>query len=1122
MDTFARGSLPLLLLALPLMWAAESNEEPPIVVTKYGMLEGKRVSVKRTHKSIYSYFSIPFAKPPVGPLRFRAPQPAEAWTGIRQATKLQAGCLQDKSMLKSFMEMIKLEPYSLIFREDCLYVNVHTPVRPNNTKTKLPVMVWIHGGGFQMGDSYMYNGAPLAAYEDVVVVVIQYRLGILGFLSTGDEHLPGNLGMLDQVAALKWVQENIESFGGDPGSVTIFGESAGSMSVALHVVSPLSSGLFHKAISQSGSIVLGPLFSSDPKQMALMIANLAGCNTNQSKEIVDCLAKMSEEELMNMPKLPKDVLLFPVVDGVFLPRNADLLFAANEINPVPYLLGITNHEWSWLLPKMLNPPGWEEGMDRETSDSILKNISKLNEDRLRLAIDEYMGDAQDKAKIRDFHLELMSDLFMVVPTIRMARMHRDAGHPVFLYEFQHRPGTYGIERPEFVKSDHGDDIGFVFGIMFLEDGVKFLGNVSEEEVALSRTVMAYWANFAKKGNPNREGLVFWPVYDQNEGYMQLRLKPQAEWKLKEHRMKFFTKLFQQEGREKNEQNGKGDERQRLELMSLTDAVQRSLCLNMNRLLLVFNYFWTQGDDYFQPIVKIENGFLRGKQLEVEESPRAVFGYIGIPFAAPPVGPLRFAPPVSPQSWTGIRNATSYPPMCLQKERKHPPPFSVPVSEDCLYLSVYTPAHPLDQNNSLPVMVWIHGGAFILGSGTVFHGTALAGHGNVVVVVMQYRISVSGFLSTGDNCAQGNFGFLDQLAALRWVQRNIAQFGGNPGMVTLFGESVGGLSVSLHTLSPLSVGLFHKAILQSGSALMPGLLPPSATQLAHEAASIAGCNDTRPQPLLHCLRNKTEEEMAQITNSLNELYQLIPALIVDGHFLPDDPQSMFQNGMFQKIPYLIGVTTEEAVASLVHPEKIIPSNWETGITREQIKEKINTYIKPLFGEENGELIYDEYFNDIHDPDTLKERYLDMFGDVFIAVPTLRAAQYYKDAGNPVFLYEFQHRASFFKRRIPQFKRAPHGAELTFVFGGPLIPDFEVLLGNMTEEEKELSKLVMSYWATFAWTGNPNRNDLPVWPVNGASEKYMQLNLTLQLGNKLKKDKLNFWSDKPAKIIPRILI
>ncbi|XP_062923597.1 pyrethroid hydrolase Ces2e-like isoform X2 [Mobula hypostoma] len=498
------------------------------------------------------------------------------------------------------------------------------------------------------------------------------------------------------------------------------------------------------------------------------------------------------------------------------------------------------------------------------------------------------------------------------------------------------------------------------------------------------------------------------------------------------------------------------------------------CTLTIRLTVTCAALWTissPGIQRLTPTVWTEDGWLRGKQMEVEGSHRPVHGYLGIPFAAPPVGLLRFAPPQRPQPWTGMRNATSHPPMCLQKIRRIPVPFAVAASEDCLYLSVYTPTSAAQHRSPDPVMVFIHGGAFILGKSSIFHGSALASVGNVVVVVIQYRISVAGFLSTGDEWARGNFGFLDQVAALQWVQRNIEQFGGDPQQVTLFGESVGSLSVSLHALSPLSANLFHKAILQSGSALMPGLLPPLPTQLAREAAEIAGCNDTRSQILLQCLRNKTEDEMSQITNHVNDLYQLIP-FVVDGYFLPDDPQKMFQDGKFRKIPYLLGVTTEEAVKSLVHPEVIIKPDWEAGITRDEIREKITTYLHPMFGAENGELIFEEYFKDVYSPDLLKERYLDLFGDVFITIPTLRAAQYYR--------------------------------------------------GNMSEQEKQLSRSVMSYWAEFAWSGNPNLNNLPVWPMNSDHDEYMQLNLTLHVGCGLRTDKLQFWSNKPARKIAKILI
>ncbi|XP_069758117.1 uncharacterized protein ces2b [Narcine bancroftii] len=1074
------SGLQSILAVLAFASAAGAKDGPPIVVTSSGWLEGKQWSVRGLDRPVYTYLGIPYAKPPVGRLRFSEPVAPETWNGTRKATSLPQGCLQDSLLEDMLADFMKIETNLRMYTEDCLYLNVFTPVPPHDTKTKLSVMVWIHGGGFWVGSGKFYDGSALAAYEDVVVVVIQYRLGVPGFLSTGDEHLRANLGMLDQIAALKWIQGNIKSFGGDPSSVTIFGESAGGISVSLLLVSPLATGLFHRAISESGTSLIRGLINTDLKATTQMIANKTGCGTETSLKFVSCLRNLSEEEMLNLTKINTFAPI--VVDGSFLSKEAEHLLEAKEVNVVPYLLGVNNHEVGWILAKIFNPPGWEEGMDRETSAKINRATRLLTEEEFQHVLDEYMGDTQDRIKIRDLHLEILGDVLMLVPTIRSARLSRDAGSPVFLYEFQHRTSIYNETRPDFVKADHGDEVGYVLGSSFWNGDIIVTVNGTAEEVDLSRRLMKYWANFAKNGNPNGEGLELWPAYDQDESYMQLNLKPKAGTKLKEHRVKFFTETL------------------RFRVSKETPA----------------------GGTCSGPTVRTEDGWIRGKQMEVEGGPRLVLGFLGVPFAAAPVGPLRFAAPQRPQPWKGIRNATSHPPMCLQKIRRELAPFAVPASEDCLYLSVYCPAEAMLHHTTVPVMVWIHGGAFILGKGSIFYGSALASFGNVVVVVIQYRLSLAGFLSTGDEWARGNFGFLDQIAALEWVQRNIKQFGGNPDQVTLFGESVGGLSVSLHTLSPLSADLFNQAILQSGSALMPGLLPPLPTQLANEAAEIAGCTNVQSQLLLQCLKNKTEEEMAQIINQLNDNYQIIP-IVVDGYFLPDDPQKMFQDGMFRKMPYLLGVTNEEGVKSLVHPEVIIKPDWEAaGITRDEIREKIDMYLKPLFGAENGGPIFDEYFKDVHSPDLLKEHYLDLFGDVYIAIPTLRAAQYYRGAGNPVFLYEFQHRASFYERRIPQFTRAPHGAELAFVFGGSFITDFDVLLGNMTEEEKKLSQAVMLYWASFAWSGRPNVTGQPAWPVNGDHEEFMQLNLTLNVDYRLKADKIQFWLNKPAKRIAKLFI
>ncbi|KAK2085073.1 Liver carboxylesterase 1 [Saguinus oedipus] len=266
---------------------------PPVVDTVHGKVLGKFISLRGFAQPVAVFLGIPFAKPPLGPLRFSPPQPAEPWSFVKNATSYPpiAGerdepggvwlgsvlrhplskcsalrcaqlpipeenngrCSQDAvagQVLSEFFTNHK-ENISLKFSEDCLYLNIYTPADLAK-KSRLPVMVWIHGGGLFLGGASTYDGLALAAHENVVVVTIQYRLGIWGFFSTGDEHSRGNWGHLDQLAALRWVQDNIASFGGNPGSVTIFGESAGGESVSVLVFSPLAKNLFHRAISESG------------------------------------------------------------------------------------------------------------------------------------------------------------------------------------------------------------------------------------------------------------------------------------------------------------------------------------------------------------------------------------------------------------------------------------------------------------------------------------------------------------------------------------------------------------------------------------------------------------------------------------------------------------------------------------------------------------------------------------------------------------------------------------------------------------------------------------------------------------------------------------------------------
>uniref|UniRef100_A0A6Q2XIU0 Carboxylic ester hydrolase n=1 Tax=Esox lucius TaxID=8010 RepID=A0A6Q2XIU0_ESOLU len=516
----------------PFVFTVFPAETGPVVSLKSGKVRGKYISVKGIEQRVQQYLGIPFARPPLGPLRLAAPQPVEPWEGEWDGTRQPHMCIQDPIIAQNIVKAMAIECNLPDVSEDCLYLNVYTP-KEAATGEKLPVFFWIHGGGLSMGAASQYDASPLAAYQNMVVVVIQYRLGILGFLSTGDKHATGNWGFLDQIAALKWVQENIERFGGDPLSVTIAGESAGGISASILTMSPLAKGLFNRAIFQSGVATLDTYTTKDPLSQAMVVANLAECDNTTNEQLVKCLREKTKEELVNTTRKMK-INMGATVDGVFLKDEVEKLLKRKEFQKVPVLLGVTNHEFGWILPSSFAPPGWSEGLDRQSAMSVL-NIFYPASGRNKLIADEYLKDAKNPQEIRDGFTEMLGDLFMVLPVIKVAGYHRDADAPVYLYEFQHRPEMHKDTRPSFVKSDHADDIGFMFGSCFWNGHIKIT-----EEKTLCKTMMAYWANFARTGSPNGEGLVQWPLYDQKEEYMELGLKQVVSQGLKKDKVHFMN------------------------------------------------------------------------------------------------------------------------------------------------------------------------------------------------------------------------------------------------------------------------------------------------------------------------------------------------------------------------------------------------------------------------------------------------------------------------------------------------------------------------------------------------------------------------------------------------------
>jgi len=477
-------------------------------------------------------------------------------------------------------------------------------------------------------------------------------------------------------------------------------------------------------------------------------------------------------------------------------------------------------------------------------------------------------------------------------------------------------------------------------------------------------------------------------------------------------------------------------------------------------------------------------------------------FLGIPYAAAPIKDLRWKPPQPMPTWTGVRDATTRGNMCPQYA-----PFLERMlgNEDCLYLNVWAP-HPQPVQNA-PVMVWIHGGGFTAGQGAYGDndGEKLARRTGNVVVSLNYRLGVFGFLAydplTEEDPAHpssGNYGIEDQIAALRWVRSQIAAFGGDPGNVTIFGQSAGGVSVCALLASPLSEGLFQRAIVQSGPCTTKLSTASAAShEIGDKLAHLLGCGDS-PAPLA-CMRARPASEVAQKlppdpSFAFGEGYTVWWP-ILDGYVLDEQFEESFGSGRFHQVPVMIGSTQNEGTLIVMLSHDLLFKRLKAGQYPDRILYLMRT-------EGAARRVMERYpLVNYSDPE---EALSDAFGDGFFNCPTRHIASLLA-AHVPTYVYEFDFQnAPFFLPSILKL-RAFHSAEVQYVFGNP----FSLIPREFKGDEQMLSWHMMDAWGHFAATGDPNPVGTLTWPRYDDSDRHIIFDSTLALGIAAKKDACSFW-------------
>ncbi|XP_064456167.1 neuroligin-4, Y-linked-like isoform X2 [Ornithodoros turicata] len=565
---------------------------PRVVRTKYGQLRGRVVSPASRFgtqlQPVEVFLGVPYVSPPLGTLRFMPPVNSPHWDDVRDAGTHGPSCPQrvpeflKNETVAALMQMptARMERLRRLAAaasanqsEDCLHLNIYTPVSVARDPAKLPVIMFIHGESYEWNSGNSYDGSVLASYGNVLVVTINYRLGILGFLPAMDGASRANNGLLDQIAALHWIQENIDVFGGDPRNVTILGHGHGGACVNFLMMSPMARGigLFRRAIMMSGSALTPWAVARDSVNYTKQIGQALGCPVTEAGALGDCLRHRPVQDLMDVSlSVPDHLSAFgPTIDGTVVPREPrdEMAMSGSSYADYDLLFGVVRFESYYMFSAHEEKHGFEVDRRDRILRTLVRNLYSYHQQEIFLTIvNEYTDwtrSVQHPVSILEETAEALSDALVVAPVVEAGTLHAAAAarrgetpkSTSHLYLF----GYHSEESPFSQKGGcmHGEDLPYALGVPLLGHGGPFYGNYSRQEAALSETTMAYWVRFAKTGSPNittsdtdserakgRVEKIGWPSYDPvHQKYITIGTKPKIRDHYHVHKLSLWTQLI---------------------------------------------------------------------------------------------------------------------------------------------------------------------------------------------------------------------------------------------------------------------------------------------------------------------------------------------------------------------------------------------------------------------------------------------------------------------------------------------------------------------------------------------------------------------------------------------------